>query len=692
MGFPLSKGTERNNVWCPDVIGIADGVADRIEEQQQSVLTRDDTVVAIPMISLSDSAGTNKEQLFKRLCLAFMGGLGLPSVWLVTLSAIEHALTTKAWAAPGTEVGNVLTYFGGQIMEHVILPKGHKLALEEAMPVRAALAKCIAEDVFVQQYPLDGTVTAASALIRHGGGPTAAPVSHYIKCVQARAARAVPQQHLAWLKRDRLAWSVHEACGTHPLWRSIYAVRTTAEGAIVPVAGSHMLPSSWEGVLNPYSCAALDKFAHVVATIGGGGGANASSAPSASVLDGRGDSLITPGLAAVVRGTLALGSKHVSSTAAVQNMRRFHPVAAAECDPETIGKATEDEALAVLVEWLVWARCPLAPLPPFATKFGPSVLFFYHNRTVNGGGVTDMTAGFQWSINGVGEVETDNHRFERLADHIRAVRGALLHAEFAYNLDGSFAQKTRSTPLHKQMVNAWGKDGVDPEDDTFIGAVLERLLSAKTGNVHYEFLEHEIAMLVPSLKRVGQLGGPEAVAAAAMAPGAAAPTDHTDDDDGRVSLATRIATELAGRTTDEVAAESDAAPAIWVPRTDRELQQRIARGAVAVELASKAVIEKAAADAAAAAAAAAGADAQAMPATIKKVLFGNRLGRTMTAVLRHNAEAMGLAVASDGYVALDALLALPKFSGTRKTPPVFFSCLFCVGVRGCTINCPPNLC
>ena len=125
IDFALSVGcTARNDVWCPDVLGIADGVADRIEEQQQSVLTRDDTVIAIPMVSLADSAGTNKEELFKRLCLAFMGGLGMPSVWLVTLAAVEHTLATKDWAAPGTELGNVLSYFGNQIMEHIILPKG----------------------------------------------------------------------------------------------------------------------------------------------------------------------------------------------------------------------------------------------------------------------------------------------------------------------------------------------------------------------------------------------------------------------------------------------------------------------------------------------------------------------------------------------------------------------------------------
>ena len=269
-----------------------------------------------------------------------------------------------------------------------------------------------------------------------------------------------------------------------------------------------------------------------------------------------------------------------------------------------------------------------------------------------------MAEGFEWSIDGTGEVERDVERMERLADHIRAVRARLLHVEFAYNLDGSFAKKTRSSPLHKQMVNVWNTDGIDPEDDAFIGAVLARLLSANTGNVHYEFLEHEIAMLVPSLKRVGQLEQPSIGGSGGSAGGGGGGSGG--DDDGRISLATRIAAELAGRTTNDIAVSDDAAPAIWVPRTNRELQQRIARGAAAVEKASAAAAAKAAEKEAAAAAAALPAAARATP---KKVLAGNRLGRAITKVLRHTGESMGLAVAPDGYVELARLLEVPQFAG-----------------------------
>ena len=91
IDFALSVGsTARNDVWCPDILGISDGVADRIEERQQSVLTRDDTVVAIPIVSLGggELSKENREQLFERLCIAFMGGLKMPSVWLVALAGV----------------------------------------------------------------------------------------------------------------------------------------------------------------------------------------------------------------------------------------------------------------------------------------------------------------------------------------------------------------------------------------------------------------------------------------------------------------------------------------------------------------------------------------------------------------------------------------------------------------------------
>lgn len=37
-------------------------------------------------------------QVFKRLCLAFAGGLDLPHAWMLALASIENTLETKEWA------------------------------------------------------------------------------------------------------------------------------------------------------------------------------------------------------------------------------------------------------------------------------------------------------------------------------------------------------------------------------------------------------------------------------------------------------------------------------------------------------------------------------------------------------------------------------------------------------------------
>jgi hypothetical protein len=78
-------------------------------------------------------------------------------------------------------------------------------------------------------------------------------------------------------------------------------------------------------------------------------------------------------------------------------MCRFHDMAAAETEPLTCGYASEDDAVGVLAQWLAWARQPMVPLTPFATPYGPSTVFFYHNRS-QGGGITNMTASFEWDI------------------------------------------------------------------------------------------------------------------------------------------------------------------------------------------------------------------------------------------------------------------------------------------------------
>ena len=253
--------------------------------------------------------------MLERLSIAFGAGIKLPSLWLVALGSILRTLENKNWAGrslaecldaaegsvlagPDRSVGRLLHYFGGQIMQHVILKEGHKLALTADAPVAEGLAQSIATAEFCEHHPLEGTVTAAAALIRWGA-PTAAPVEHYTNCVMARAHRCIPQvihfsiSPVAVLRhccicRNSLHGSKQAAtsllstlqtcpipvssnicnqlhfltklCFIVTLWEAIFAVRASPDGSVVPVAGTHSTVTSWEGVLCLKSRAVLDRY------------------------------------------------------------------------------------------------------------------------------------------------------------------------------------------------------------------------------------------------------------------------------------------------------------------------------------------------------------------------------------------------------------------------------------------------
>lgn len=624
LDFPLVVGcSQRNDIFCPDVVGLASGTADAIEATQQSVLGREDTVVAIPIVSLTSQK--NRKELFLRLCLAFNNGLALEAVWQVALASILHTLETKPWAAHGTAVGEMLQYFGAQIMSNVVLRKGARLAMDEDKTVGVALTDAIRTRDLAQDYPLEGTVTAAAALLRWCV-PVQVPASACVACITARAHRAVPQQYRNWMASgdpDGLP------CSTAALWQSIFRVRHGAAGELAAVAGTHQLPTSWEGLLTEESRLSLDRFVRVLA----------SSVDDSSMTRVAGaDALVRPGLALVVRGTLAkITNHHISPSRAVELAQGFHNAVAAELNLETVGTTTYDDAHAILADWLAWARCPMRPLAPFVTPYGPSLLFFYHGRTFDGA-VTNMAQGFRWNIDCENTKESDENRMTRLAEHVRQVRGELLQREYQFNVDGTYNKFTTSAPIHRCMSDEWGESAAaDPSHGSFVSAVVHRLVRRSTGNVHHEFLEHAVAMLCPSLLQAGR------------------PTAAGDFHEMR-PLAARLRLELAGRTTAEVQAE-DAPPAIWVPRDCPELQTRLREA----QEATNACLAKARATLAARKVT----SSELGKGQPVKKLMGEALGRKITKVLRHLAQKLGLAVRSDGYVEVENLLTLDAFAGVK---------------------------
>ena len=679
IDFPLCVGNRQtNDVMMPDVLGIADGTADTIERGQRSALGREETVVAIPIVNLDVQA--NESAVYERLCLAFTNGLKLGHVWQVALASILRALETKPWAAEGTPVGRLLHYLGTQIMRHAVIKQGSRLAMLRSATIGEAYAQGLATAELLRDYPVEGTVTCAAALMRFGS-PAATPIRHHTACIQARAHLAVAQQYRDWIRRAETSGVADLGdCSRAALWRSIFDVRIGSDGSIAPIAGSHQLPTTWQGVLRAETIAQLERFAKLstaaavaeagsavalppaaldmsdttAAAAAAGGAAAAVSAAAAppkiaitrrssygapaAALESA-NSLVTPALALVVRSVLAtILSPHISAARAVELPLAFHNALAAEFAPATVGSVSADEARAILSQWLVWARSPMRPMPPFATRYGPSLLFFYHGRT-NGGMVTYMADGFDWSIDTEGEVEGEAERLERLAEYVRGVRTKLLHLEYGYSAEGRFVkEQTRSAPIHRAMSEQWGSHAEPaPLTGEFVSAVVAAMVARGTGNVNSDALEHDVAMLSSSLE---QRGRPAA------------------DREPFRSVAARLKLELAGRTTDELSA-SDAAAAFWVPMENPRLQEMMTASRLARLALLEQHVERQRAAAASSAAAAASAAAHAASAPNSK-MTANQLGRALTKLLRHTAEAAHVPIREDGYVRLDALLELDQ--------------------------------
>lgn len=629
LNMPLAHGAETyNQLFGPDQLGIKGGTADRVEAMGATPLGRNPIQIALPVVSLASAA--NREQLYHRLCVAFMGGLQMPrpAVWQLALATITYTLATQQWAAPGTDIHRLLHYFGGQILTHVHVPQSFREG--PMVPLREALAHSIVGAYFTVDYPIEGTAMALmivhewgvpigsealAAAAEDGGGSTdlgpppalrrllsasvSATHTGALAVAIARLHAYVPQKY-----REQLMKSSDPRGLSARYMRTIYDVHE-GSSSVSEIAGRHRVPESLAPLVFPRALQALDLFtAHM------GLGRSSESV------------LIVPALALVVQGCLFRVNANHSSTSAVAACAK-HQCLAAEFDHRTVGLMTEEQVKAKMRGYLDWARSPAVPLAPFATPFGPSVVFFTHGLTQNGE-VTNMLAG-RFEGAGSDRPPTDE-QLEVIADFLKERRAELLDAEYRYR-NGMFAAETNSQPLHKRMWMAWARDGVHPDDPAYIATVIRGLVDQGTGNLHANHLRREIAMLVPSLLAVGKAEGGEY---------------------DRVSFVERLRMELGGRSVAEMR-RTEPPKAVWFE--DDELEERLSKSLMTLPASPSSA-------SGAGAGAGAGATVSTSPRTaLCRRWSDRRMGRKLTKLLRHDAANVGLTVRADGFVPVASLQA-----------------------------------
>jgi hypothetical protein len=138
--------------------------------------------------------------VWERLAKVLTGGRMLPSVWLTALSIIIHTvremewagrltqshrnvLTLRSCAGSGTPMRVLLEYMIDQIMTHVVLKKGHRLAPSNSISVREAFASNASNIELLENEPLSSTLVAYAALHFYKSNTTANK-DHYVRCMR----------------------------------------------------------------------------------------------------------------------------------------------------------------------------------------------------------------------------------------------------------------------------------------------------------------------------------------------------------------------------------------------------------------------------------------------------------------------------------------------------------------------------
>lgn len=463
IDFPLCLGdaAQNTNRFCPDVIGINDGIADRIDAACVSALTREDTCVCLPIVPLTKK---NKEELFVRLCHAFFRGRKMASVWQLTLATIMHTMKTALWAAPETRIGKLLTFFAKEIMDKVTLSATARLAQNQQQTIRAALVASLQTTDLQQHYPLSGVVTAIELLNLYGD---AGYKEKSRICLENRLVCLVPQYYAAFTREKRVHAS-RSPVGSiywtpHRMLRAIFRTRHTSQAhdMFVPIAGTQRLVDTLEDVFSGNDVDTLKRLpADLRVTL-----------PNAN---------------------LSLAIKYTLECVPPGNTSSQNAIA---CMSNGMGVCRRDPpgVLEAIARPLQWAAGKPSTLPPFATRFGPSSIFFY--PISSGGDIVNMSKDFVWD-----NEKPREQNITDLARHIHDRRIVLLHEEFNASPDGGFLAKSTHVPLHKHMsLEYLQRHGEIPDVDEFVTSVTQRILQGACGNIYSPRLEDEIRVLLPSL-------------------------------------------------------------------------------------------------------------------------------------------------------------------------------------------------
>ncbi|MDA9673880.1 RNA 2'-phosphotransferase [bacterium] len=449
---------------CP--INIEDGTAETILTRFGTDPTsRRPVKTILPIISLGSEE--NRNQVYFRLCDAFFGGLKMSksTVWQLTLSIIMWTMKTKEWAGPETEIGKAFKYFGGQILDNIYICENIRDGTN--IPMKDAFAKSIYTDVLTKHYPAEGTAMILMIMNEWNIIPFNGCSLRNIATISL---------HMQIVKSYQINVKKNRVNAKNNLIKKLFEVYS-GDINIAEIAGSILELDRFENLMPNYIISIFDTLA--------------TSIKLENISD-----FIVPSVRLIIWACINCVTPNDSSSSAIESCIDYQSLAS-EFNSKLVGLVESDDVNAILRGWLSWAEIPRSPLPPFATPFGASLIWFCPIMT------NQPTINMMQGWEGFDIVSNENS--ESLSYFINQIFTENMDREFkSYN--GSFIfEKTITYNLHKAMWITWNIAGIHPEDPYYIAHVIKYLVNTKRGNVHTKHIAKDIVSLIPSLIAVGPI-------------------------------------------------------------------------------------------------------------------------------------------------------------------------------------------